>query len=373
MDSVRRILEFTDEDLKPLSSFNLHKELNPVIWKNFKLKDKLRRTLLSIANDYVDNLDFEIVPNDIILTGSLANFNYSDYSDYDLHILIDFSKIDANTKLVKKFLDADRKNWNDSHDIKLKGYEVEIYSQDISEPHTSTGIYSILNDEWIIKPTVRDFKIDTELIRLKTECLMNDIDEIEKNPDIDSINDMFKQISKLRKDSISTDGEFGIGNLVFKTLRRNDYLKKLDTMRDKYYDKRYEDLVTKILHEADIKLNNDNKEAVLDAINEIQKSCYQNPFGRDLVLKDNSALLDVVYFDNSLHISSVSSIVKGGGTKAMNLICRCADMFGVDCTLVAKAFGTKKGKMSTPKLKTWYKKFGFTDERFGSMIRKTKQ
>jgi hypothetical protein len=37
--------------------------------------------------------------------------------------------------------------FNDTHDITIKNYEVELYIQDAEEEHTSTGVYSVLNDE----------------------------------------------------------------------------------------------------------------------------------------------------------------------------------------------------------------------------------
>ena len=43
------------------------------------------------------------------LTGSLANYNWSSFSDVDLHIIVDFSQIDENYELVKGFFDNARR------------------------------------------------------------------------------------------------------------------------------------------------------------------------------------------------------------------------------------------------------------------------
>jgi hypothetical protein len=147
-----------------------------------------------------------------------------------------------------------------------------------------------------------------------------------------------------------------------------------------YYEEFWQDTINQYKEEANaeklineaLSFNNENKEDVLKAIKEIEKSCYVNPFGNGLVLKDNSAMLDIEYFDNTLWISSIFSMQKGGGTKAMNLICKAADMYGVECRLVAKPFGTKEGMLTAPQLVKWYKNFGFKTIRFGEMKRAPK-
>ena len=41
---------------------------------------------------------------DILIVGSIASFNWSKYSDIDLHIITDFKAINDNTELVKNYL-----------------------------------------------------------------------------------------------------------------------------------------------------------------------------------------------------------------------------------------------------------------------------
>ena len=101
------------------------------------MKKEIRKNLLKIAEDFYSSLDVDAEIYDVILTGSLSNYNYSRYSDYDLHILIDFKDINDDVDLVKKFVDMSRKIWNEEHDIKLKGFEVEVYIQEKNEEHTA--------------------------------------------------------------------------------------------------------------------------------------------------------------------------------------------------------------------------------------------
>ena len=115
-------------------------KLNPKIWhKEQNMKSDVRKTLLKIADDYFESLEIPGVDiEDVTMTGSLANYNWSKYSDIDLHIVVDFSKFKAPKKIVKQFFDAVRMRWNDVHDIFVKGYEVEIYVEDEGEEHRST-------------------------------------------------------------------------------------------------------------------------------------------------------------------------------------------------------------------------------------------
>ena len=150
-----------------LSSFEVHKTLSPKIWtEDNKLKPEVKNQLLSIAEDYMDSLDIPWVEyTDVRLTGSLANYNWSELSDIDLHIMINSSSISDNPELVEEYLASKKKIWNDQHNIKIYGYDVECYAQDINEKHTSSGVYSVENDKWVVKPSIEKPRIDKEIGR----------------------------------------------------------------------------------------------------------------------------------------------------------------------------------------------------------------
>ena len=171
---IIKFLEFNQEsEFKPIKSFYLKDELNPKIWKDFEIDDDIREDLLKIANDYIEHLDMEEIEiEDILFTGSLSNYNWSEYSDFDIHVIFDFSKINEDEELVKKYMDASRWIWNDLHDILISGYEVELYSQNTSEKHVASGQFSLLNNKWIKKPTKEDFVPDEELIKLKYQQVL---------------------------------------------------------------------------------------------------------------------------------------------------------------------------------------------------------
>jgi predicted nucleotidyltransferase len=116
-------------DKNIISSFKVQEKLNPDIWymdnESYKMIPEIRISLLDIVEDYNNfvNVDMEI--EDVILTGSLSNFNWSEFSDVDLHILMDFE--DKEDSLLKKYLDSRRIIWNSLRNITIKDFEVEIF------------------------------------------------------------------------------------------------------------------------------------------------------------------------------------------------------------------------------------------------------
>jgi hypothetical protein len=204
--------------------------------------------LLKIAEDFYNSTDLETDVEDIVLTGSLANYNWSEkYSDYDLHILIDFTKVNDVVDLVKKYVDSAKSIWNKEHDIKIKGYEVEVYIQDISEPHKSTGVFSLLNNKWNVKPEEFDFEPDEDMIAEKGKSVMMMVDELEEQVDedkydayVEKVQKVWDKVKNYRKSGLESEGgELSIGNLVFKFLRRNNYITKIMDMKKRAYDNQF--------------------------------------------------------------------------------------------------------------------------------------
>ncbi len=250
---IIKYFEFLQKDFEPVESFYLKDELNPKVWEDFEIDDEIREQLLKIGGDFYDGTDFEADVQDIVLVGSLCNYNWSErYSDYDLHVIIDYYDIDENYDLVKKTCDYAKKVWNDQHDIKIKGYDVEIALQDVKDLKESIqggkmgGVYSLLKDKWIKKPEKVEFEPDEDLIIEKAKSIMMTVDEIEEEAEEDKydafeekISKVWKKIKDLRKRGLEEGGEFSIGNLVFKLLRRNDYIAKIIELKRKSYDKQF--------------------------------------------------------------------------------------------------------------------------------------
>lgn len=121
-----------------------------------KLRKEVREKLLQTANEFIDFIGVPILLEDVIFTGSLANYNWSEYSDIDLHVVCDFIQFsDTELSLYEELFKVKKTIFNTNHDIKIFGYEVELYVQNSSEKHFSSGVYSVLYDEWDVKPEKR--------------------------------------------------------------------------------------------------------------------------------------------------------------------------------------------------------------------------
>lgn len=249
---LNKFYEFVQSDFEPIKSFYLKDELNDKIWNNFKLDDEVRRDLLKIGEDFFQGTEIKTDVIDVVLCGSLCNYNWSEkYSDYDLHIIVDQSDIDDDIEVAEKLCDFAKKLWNSQHDIKILGYEVEVAIQDKKDMMSSIksgrmgGAFSLLNNEWIKKPQKVEFEPDENLIRMKAENVMSRIDELEKDSEKDydifkdKLDKVWKKIKNLRKSGLESSGEYSVGNLVFKLLRRNGYTGRVMDMKRESYDKQF--------------------------------------------------------------------------------------------------------------------------------------
>ena len=233
-----------EEEIEP-ETFEAHAHLQTEIWRDKQMWPEVRDRLLEIAEDFIDNLNVDVTIEDIRLTGSLANYNWSKYSDVDLHILVDFGKIDEDTELVKSFFDAARARWNSLHDINIYGFEVEIYVENVGDVHYASGLYSILNDEWVAEPFPEDVDIDFITARKKSddiETIINLIDQMieagKLASSLKSIERVKQKIARMRKAGLSSpQKEYSAENIAFKILRRNDTLAHLSQMRVHAYDR----------------------------------------------------------------------------------------------------------------------------------------
>ena len=152
-----------------IKSFETQKELNPKIWEKegdeYVMNPEVRERLLEISNIFLDFLSVDVIVTDIIMIGSLTNYNWSKYSDIDLHIVVNYSQFPENAKdLYVEFFDLKKIIFNQRHNIKMFGYDVECFVQNETETTFSSGIYSILYDMWVNEPKKENMKnVDIEL------------------------------------------------------------------------------------------------------------------------------------------------------------------------------------------------------------------
>jgi hypothetical protein len=254
MSLFEELIEDLETDKKIVKSFEPKESLSDQIFEgsdgDFSMREDIRSRLLEISDDFIESLSIEFFIHDIVLTGSLSNYNWSEYSDVDLHILIDFDEIgnekNSNSVMMhnifKEFFDAKKNVWNDTHDIKIKGYDVELYVQDVNEEHVSSGVYSILHNKWLVEPERNSPNIDDRKILEKGEGYAKKIDKLVKlgqKQDVTSEIDILrKKIKEFRQCGLESGGEYSYENLTFKLLRRNGYIEKLIKLKTNITDKK---------------------------------------------------------------------------------------------------------------------------------------
>lgn len=236
-----------------LSSFKVRNRLYPKFWPNGKLNSRIRLRLMDIADDFISELSIDWVkPKDVILTGSIANFNWSKYSDVDLHILIDFSDVyPSHKEFVEEYFKAKKDNWLNNHeDLKIFGFPVEISVEDSSENNPSSGRYSLYKNKWITEPgDFQDSAINQDFVKSFAARQMTKIDDLEEllNNETDKhkcevygdkVYKIFDKLKKMRTEGLASDKkEMSSGNIIYKIIRRSGYLDKIWNIINTSYDR----------------------------------------------------------------------------------------------------------------------------------------
>jgi hypothetical protein len=212
-----------------------HTELNPAVWDGDELRVDVRYKLLEIAKRFIEYLE---VPNfkleDVILRGSLVNYNYTAYSDFDLHIVTDFSTLDCD--ITEAFYLAKKRIWNDEHDIIIKGHEVELYVEDRDAKNVSEGTYSVLDARWLRTPKYQQPDIDDRAVSAKAKDLMTQITRAIRSGSIEDIERLQDKIKNMRQAGLDAEGEFSTENLAFKIIRNKGYLDRLYKNKNTKFD-----------------------------------------------------------------------------------------------------------------------------------------
>lgn len=278
-----------DEDKMKFSN-----ELNSDIWDNETLKPQVYKKLKEIANAFIEYLDIDIKIVDIQFTGSMANYNFNNDSDIDLHIIADFSKYDIDSDLLQDYFNAKKTLFNNNHNINIYGHPVELYIEDSTKPSQSGGKYSILKDEWLIKPEKITIEVDDVIDSPKYLELVDQImNVLSSEYNSDEANDILNNLYVMRKQGLLSNGELSEENLIFKKLRSNGYIQELKNYINVNYDKtlslnesfeqdeKYRKLAYKLLRIAENaisspfeekRLYNDGQAVFIDISKEVKKT-----------------------------------------------------------------------------------------------------
>ena len=260
-DSTKLLVESINEniryeDIDPsqinLQSFQPKSELNPRFFPDGEeLLKRTRLRLLEVADDFIDELDLPFAEHkDIHIVGSIVGYNWSKYSDVDLHIIYDFDEIDKRTHFVREYMDSKKNIWNETKKIRIYGYDVELYVENIHEPAESNGRYSLESNLWVQKPVIPEpITYQKEFIKEKSAKFINLIDQYvkdfeqftdEKNDSkllllSKNCNKLWSKIKGMRKVGIERGAEQDPLNIIFKVLRRAESLKKLYDLKNQLY------------------------------------------------------------------------------------------------------------------------------------------
>lgn len=171
-------LTMLKEDLNLDEEIKVNDTLNPDLWDDDnEMKEDVKDKLLDIVDNFLDNLkedkiNIEVV--DVRVVGSSANYNYTDKSDIDLHIVADIDSLPCEQHVLSQLYNAYKSIFNSKYDIKIKGHDVEIYVEDVNQPAKSNGIYSLYTG-WIKKPKREEVpEIDYEKFNKEFEDLEDD-------------------------------------------------------------------------------------------------------------------------------------------------------------------------------------------------------
>jgi hypothetical protein len=211
--------------------------LNDKIWsRDGSIIPIVREKLLVIANKIADEVATLVRIKHIYFTGSLAGYNWTAVSDIDLHIIVEILE-EHSDGTQDEYFDLICKLFNEHHNIFIKGYKVEVNMKKEENLLKDKAVYDLLKNEWVVEPVKvsRDLD-DSEVINL-TKQIQKEIDHlITVGGSVDHAKEIKNKIKNLRLKGLSEEGEFSVGNLVFKKLRNTEYIAKLFDYRNRLED-----------------------------------------------------------------------------------------------------------------------------------------
>jgi hypothetical protein len=211
-------VEFTDP-------IDIHDSLNPDIWDGDNLRTDVRVALLKIAKEYYKFLDINVPVMDVIITGSQANYNYTKYSDLDLHLIVPYDKVRCDMAIDELFR-TKRDLWRATREISIRGVDVELYAEDVDEPVTGST-YSVVRGEWLRKPVPIKANYNKNEVKRLVSIWENIIDKAIATDDLGTCESVKSLLKTFRQAGLDKSGEMNPANLTFKSLRNDGYVGKL--------------------------------------------------------------------------------------------------------------------------------------------------
>ena len=204
----------------------VNRRLNPKIWDGDALDPAVAQKLKEIADAFQEFIGIDLDVVDYTITGSNANYTWTDHSDLDLHLIVEGEVGEA----ARELFNAKKALWGEQHNITIKGLPVECYVQGKEEKHHSTGVYSIARNQWLVEPKKIKPKVDDSAVEAKKDSVIHDIETALLSKDLNRLRLVKEKITKMRQAGLERAGEWSVENLVFKILRN---LGLIDEITDK--------------------------------------------------------------------------------------------------------------------------------------------
>ena len=221
------------KDLRETISLRFTDILNPVFWIGDSLKPEVNEKLMQFAEAFIAFVDMdERVIVDVLLLGGNAGYNYTQYSDLDVHIVVDPKFIpDCNPDLLDQYYMDKKTLWELTHNVTIYGVKAEPY---IERPKVtrkkSQGVYSLMKKTWIQEPERIEGDVEEKEIEKKVNNFKTRIDAFIKNENVEGLRELVKKLRDSRSVSLQKYGEYGFENMVFKELRNQGYIDKIRTV-----------------------------------------------------------------------------------------------------------------------------------------------
>lgn len=223
-----------------MSNFRIYNDaLCPDLWDSaMHLDPKIRINLLRMAYDFYEKTKFPAPIMDVYLMGSGANYNWTPDSDVDVHVIIDYSKLQMPPETANKTVKTAGAQWNSEHNIFIKGHKVEMNLQNAAEqkPYV-TGIYSLVNDQWIRRPSKLSVQISKPTLKFQYEMMKQYIQNCIRSRDQEKMKSAKKYLDSYRQYGLDTYGELSYENIIYKMLRAKGIVKQLKDSIIVVYDR----------------------------------------------------------------------------------------------------------------------------------------
>lgn len=219
-----------------LSFIKFNENLSNKLFEGDILKENVRKILIRIFDYFMTSVDTDVIIESVTLTGSMVNYNYNNMSDIDIHIIINKDDYDSEQKYnqIYELLSTKAKVWNFEHEnIKLFNHNIEIYVQESTETHRSTGVYDLITNKWIIKPEKEQKQVDKELLKNKLKSIIDKIEKILETNDINKLESFINKLKDYRSKGLEKSGEYAIENLIYKYIKHKGYMNKLMNLKKK--------------------------------------------------------------------------------------------------------------------------------------------